>query len=128
MNALKKTVSTRSLNMSAKDRSQDAQDEEEAPSGPQQALEGEANSDMDMRINIKRTISQLQVRVCLLVLDEYLVISTDTQQPCDIGTQRWNGNLKTGDPGTVRGYYALTFYALFFAIFTYVVIVQLQVL
>ena len=53
-----------------------------------------------VKINLKRTISALH---------------------------RWNGNLKTGDQGTERGYYALGFYALFFAIFTYVVIAQLQV-
>ena len=78
MNALKKMGSTRFLHMSAKDDSRHAMDEKVAPSGPQQALVEESNSDVDMRINIKRTISQLQVRGCLLVLDEYLVISTDT--------------------------------------------------
>ena len=53
-----------------------------------------------VRINIKRTI---------------------------VALQRWNGNLNTGDAGTVKGYYALAFYAFFFAIFTYVVIEQLKV-
>jgi len=61
---------------------------------------GEEDAEEPVKINIKRTISALQ---------------------------RWNGNLKTGDQGTQRGYYALSFYSLFFSIFTYVVIQQLQV-
>ena len=43
------------------------------------------------------------------------------------GLERWNGSLETGDAGTLKGYYSLATYALFFAIFTYVVVAQLQV-
>ncbi len=39
----------------------------------------------------------------------------------------WNGDMATNTPGTLKGYYALTMYALFFGIFVYVVIEQLKI-